>query len=115
MTNYVDGNGDWDEERNHVPKLCKYCKEAGNNAEGSKTIGMKSSNRIVKSDAPDHARELATRRIMPLLLGFRLMDFDLQTLLRSCYLQGVEDAVNLLMKKPHIIMDRQESGGEYQI
>jgi len=60
-------------------------------------------NRVVACTVDDGITpamiDAAERRVMPLLVNLRLMDFDLKRLLVSCYLQGVRDLAETLVNK----------------
>jgi hypothetical protein len=62
------------------------------------------------------AIDVAHRRVFNILNHWRLMDYDLERLLVSCYFQGVHDMAGAAISKPECLTTPlPEEPAEYQI
>lgn len=57
------------------------------------------------NDLPPEAAHLAGRRVACLLAKLNWMNFDLNILARSCYLQGARDMAEAIIRNPAVVAD----------
>ena len=57
------------------------------------------------AEVPEPMLVLADRRTLPFLEALPLAEYDLRVLLRSAYLQGLNDAMDVLGKRPDLLRD----------